>query len=75
MDRPVTHPGPRALITTSEQVRESSGVTVENMPAGEDVGAGSVSAFIEAFRKHFGRTPSRFFEESVALPQAKKKPA
>ena len=39
------------------------------------VGYSSVSAFIEAFRKHFGRTPSRFFEESVALPQAKKKPA
>ena len=47
MDQPVTHPGPRPLITTSDQVRESSGVTVENMPAGEDVGAGSVSAFIE----------------------------
>lgn len=26
------------------------------------VGYTSVSAFIEAFRKHFGRTPSRFFE-------------
>jgi AraC-like DNA-binding protein len=39
------------------------------------VGYSSVSAFIEAFRKHFGRTPSRFFEVGVALPQAKKKPA
>lgn len=26
------------------------------------VGYSSVSAFIEAFRKHFGRTPARFFE-------------
>lgn len=26
------------------------------------VGYSSVSAFIEAFRKHFGRTPSRFFD-------------
>jgi AraC-like DNA-binding protein len=43
------------------------------------VGYSSVSAFIEAFRKHFGRTPARFFEEGGALPpagaQAKKKPA
>lgn len=39
------------------------------------VGYSSVSAFIEAFRKHFGRTPTRFFEEGVALPQTKKKPA
>ncbi|MFM9926948.1 helix-turn-helix transcriptional regulator [Variovorax sp. H27-G14] len=39
------------------------------------VGYSSVSAFIEAFRKHFGRTPARFFEEGAALPQAKKKPA
>jgi len=39
------------------------------------VGYNSVSAFIESFRKHFGRTPARFFEEGVALPQAKKKPA
>jgi AraC-like DNA-binding protein len=27
------------------------------------VGYSSVSAFIEAFRKHFGRTPARFFEK------------
>ena len=39
------------------------------------VGYSSVSAFIEAFRKHFGCTPARFFEEGMALPQAKKKPA
>lgn len=39
------------------------------------VGYSSVSAFIEAFRKHFGRTPARFFEEGAASPQAKKKPA
>jgi len=39
------------------------------------VGYGSVSAFIETFRKHFGCTPARFFEEGMALPQAKKKPA
>jgi AraC-like DNA-binding protein len=39
------------------------------------VGYSSVSAFIETFRKHFGCTPARFFEEGMALPQAKKKPA
>ena len=39
------------------------------------VGYNSVSAFIETFRKHFGCTPARFFEEGMALPQAKKKPA
>lgn len=39
------------------------------------VGYSSVSAFIETFRKNFGCTPARFFEEGVALPQAKKKPA
>jgi AraC-like DNA-binding protein len=39
------------------------------------VGYSSVSAFIETFRKHFGRTPARFFDEGAALPQAKKKPA
>jgi AraC-like DNA-binding protein len=39
------------------------------------VGYNSVSAFIEVFRKHFGCTPARFFEEGTALPQAKKKPA
>jgi len=39
------------------------------------VGYSSVSAFIEAFRKHFGCTPARFFDEGMALPQAKKKPA
>lgn len=39
------------------------------------VGYGSVSAFIETFGKNFGRTPARFFEEGMALPQAKKKPA
>lgn len=39
------------------------------------VGYGSVSAFIETFRKNFGRTPARFFEEGMTLPQAKKKPA
>lgn len=38
------------------------------------VGYSSVSAFIETFRKHFGCTPARFFEEGVALLQAKKKP-
>lgn len=55
---------------------------VERLSLGEpvtavamDVGYSSVSAFIEAFRKHFGRTPARFFEEGGALPQAKKKPA
>ncbi|MDN6884352.1 helix-turn-helix transcriptional regulator [Variovorax sp. CAN2819] len=39
------------------------------------VGYSSVSAFIEAFRKHFGCTPARFFEEGGTMPQAKKKPA
>jgi len=39
------------------------------------VGYSSVSAFIETFRKNFGCTPARFFEEGMALPQAKKKPA
>lgn len=39
------------------------------------VGYSSVSAFIETFRKNFGCTPARFFEEGAALPQAKKKPA
>jgi AraC-like DNA-binding protein len=39
------------------------------------VGYSSVSAFIEAFRKHFGRTPARFFDVRRGLPQAKKKPA
>lgn len=39
------------------------------------VGYSSVSAFIEAFRKHFGCTPARFFEAGGGLPQAKKKPA
>jgi AraC-like DNA-binding protein len=43
------------------------------------VGYSSVSAFIEAFRKHFGCTPARFFEEGRETPQsalqAKKKPA
>lgn len=39
------------------------------------VGYSSVSAFIETFRKHFGCTPARFFEDGIALPQAKKKPA
>ena len=39
------------------------------------VGYNSVSAFIEAFRKHFGSTPARFFEEGGAMLQAKKKPA
>ncbi|RQO54533.1 AraC family transcriptional regulator [Variovorax sp. KBW07] len=39
------------------------------------VGYSSVSAFIETFRKHFGRTPARFFDEEAALPRAKKKPA
>ncbi|QSI31985.1 helix-turn-helix domain-containing protein [Variovorax sp. RKNM96] len=39
------------------------------------VGYSSVSAFIETFRKNFGCTPARFFEERMALPQAKKKPA
>ena len=39
------------------------------------VGYSSVSAFIEAFRKHFGCTPARFFEAGEGLLQAKKKPA
>lgn len=39
------------------------------------VGYSSVSAFIEAFRKHFGCTPARFFETHGGLLQAKKKPA
>lgn len=39
------------------------------------VGYSSVSAFIETFRKHFGSTPTRFFDKGIALPQAKKKPA
>ncbi|AGU49066.1 transcriptional regulator, AraC family [Variovorax paradoxus B4] len=39
------------------------------------VGYSSVSAFIETFRKNFGCTPARFFEEGMALPQTKKKPA
>ncbi|MDQ0013256.1 AraC-like DNA-binding protein [Variovorax boronicumulans] len=39
------------------------------------VGYSSVSAFIETFRRNFGCTPARFFEEGMALPQAKKKPA
>lgn len=39
------------------------------------VGYSSVSAFIETFRKNFGCTPARFFEEAATLPQAKKKPA
>jgi len=39
------------------------------------VGYSSVSAFIEAFRKHFGCTPARFFEAENSVSQAKKKPA
>jgi len=39
------------------------------------VGYSSVSAFIEAFRKHFGCTPARFFEAENGVSQAKKKPA
>ncbi len=39
------------------------------------VGYSSVSAFIEAFRKHFGATPARFFDEGKAVLQSKKKPA
>ncbi|TWD78104.1 AraC family transcriptional regulator [Variovorax beijingensis] len=55
---------------------------VERLSLGESVtaaaltvGYSSVSAFIETFRKNFGCTPARFFEEDAALPQAKKKPA
>jgi AraC-like DNA-binding protein len=38
------------------------------------VGYSSVSAFIETFRKHFGCTPARFFEEGMACRRRKKSP-